>query len=489
MPTKITASFLLGVLFLFGALLVKAQSAAIQRPLKIDVVPVQQRNPAGQAVPVEVQLKNAAGDPVNANAPVTAVVETKQASGEITSTTVIIPPGESTKQVDLPAGTPGVTKMTVKEEKEQLIGGTNYMLIAPPATRAPSKKAAHKKKHPSKSIGHGERPPTSQLFPLRLPHPRLLLTAYAPQDPQPSFASTGPDDVPQLMLAVAGENDANNVRADGTAFARVKIFYLGPALPQKDIQVWLQWSNGKIDHNPIVVDKKTGVGQARWTSQFPIPAASLKVVATNPTNLPFASSKEATIKFSQPIVYIRLINPPDRITVVDRVNLTGGFYDKADTLLQVESQRQVHFDVNSPILKLDPNQSDVAPGAFQFSTVVSPTFVGKALIEASTPNYPPASHQVTVTYVGALLLCIAGGILGGFLAFVNSQGKLWIRITTGIVVGLFASWAYVIVGLPKTDSAILHNELSVLFISLAAALGGVKALAGVFKALNLTFSF
>jgi hypothetical protein len=62
MPTKITASFLLGVLFLFGALLVKAQSAAIQRPLKIDVVPVQQRNPAGQAVPVEVQLKNAAGD-------------------------------------------------------------------------------------------------------------------------------------------------------------------------------------------------------------------------------------------------------------------------------------------------------------------------------------------------------------------------------------------------------------------------------------------
>ena len=241
MPTKITASFLLGVLFVFGALLVKAQSAAIQRPLKIDVVPVQQRNPAGQAVPVEVQLKNAAGDPVNANAPVTAVVETKQASGEITSTTVIIPPGESTKQVDLPAGTPGVTKMTVKEEKEQLIGGTNYMLIAPPATRAPSKKAAHKKKHPSKSISHGERPPTSQLFPLRLPHPRLLLTAYTPQDPQPSFASTGPDDVPQLMLAVAGENDANNVRADGTAFARVKIFYLGPALPQKDIQVWLQW--------------------------------------------------------------------------------------------------------------------------------------------------------------------------------------------------------------------------------------------------------
>jgi hypothetical protein len=73
------------------------------------------------------------------------------------------------------------------------------------------------------------------------------------------------------------------------------------------------------------------------------------------------------------------------------------------------------------------------------------------------------------------------------VAYINSQGKLWARIVTGIIVGMVASWAYVFLGLPNTQAMILHTQISVLFVSILAAFAGVKVFSTITKALNLGF--
>lgn len=92
-----------------------------------------------------------------------------------------------------------------------------------------------------------------------------------------------------------------------------------------------------------------------------------------------------------------------------------------------------------------------------------------------------------VTYVSVLLLCILGGVLGGLLAYMNSQGRLWARIASGVIVGMVASWAYVFVGLPNVETAILHSRISVLFVSLLASFSGVKVLGVISGALKFGF--
>jgi hypothetical protein len=135
-------------------------------------------------------------------------------------------------------------------------------------------------------------------------------------------------------------------------------------------------------------------------------------------------------------------------------------------------------------MQLSPLQTVVDAGNFDSSTVLVPTFFGKSTIQASTPYYEPITLTITITWLGVLLASLLGGLGGGVLAWINSQGKLWARVVTGLLVGLVASWAYVIVGLPKFQTPFLHNQLSVLFVSLLFGVSGVKGLAAISSKLN-----
>jgi hypothetical protein len=99
-------------------------------------------------------------------------------------------------------------------------------------------------------------------------------------------------------------------------------------------------------------------------------------------------------------------------------------------------------------------------------------------------GYHSPIRPIQVTWISVFVLCIVGGICGGLLSFLTSQGKLWVRIVSGVIVGAVASWAYVFVGLPSASAAILHSQLSVLFVSLLAAFSGVKIVEGITKKLN-----
>ena len=228
------------------------------------------------------------------------------------------------------------------------------------------------------------------------------------------------------------------------------------------------------------------MGEAHWTSRSPIAAAKLTVAGTSP-KVPFAGSKEATVVFGTPILGIGLINPPSRMTIVDSVTLTAVFFDADGNPIPTGTKREYRFVSNSPVLHLQPEHAAIDPGAPDFSTVATPTFVGESLIEVVSPGYTSKPQRVKVTGLIVLFLCVIGGILGGLLVYMTSQGKLWVRIVTGIIVGTVASWAYVFLGLPHIQSMILHTQISVLFVSVLAAFAGVKTLSVITKALNFGF--
>jgi len=453
----------------------QAQEASL-RPAKVDILPVDQLNQTTRPVHVEVVLRSSIGQPVAVQEATTVEVTATQPSGHVVRQFVTFAPGESSKTAELSLTESGVTKLRARQENDALLESTNYVNVAPPPVQ--------KRKRRSRKAAQSSRPHSGLRPRFEFARPRLLYAALYQEPNQPTaFTATAG---PQLMLKVSGENDATGVRADGIAFARVQIFYMADTPPATNIKVWVSPSNGDISANPIIISKNQLMGEAHWTSKFPIAAAKLTIVTSNP-KVPFAGSTEATVTFGAPILGIGFLNPPSKISIVDSATVTAVFFDADGNPVRTGTRRDYRFVSNSPILRLQPDHASVDPGASDFSTVATPTFVGESQIEVVSPGYISKPQKVRVTGLVVLLLCVVGGVLGGLLAYINSQGKLWARIVTGVIVGAVASWAYVFVGLPNIQSMILHTQISVLFVSVLAAFAGVKTLSVITKALNFGF--
>ena len=456
----------------YSQLMRQQAQEAILRPAKVDIVPVDQLNQTTRPVRVEVVLRSSIGQPVAAQDATTVEVTATQPSGHVVRQSVTFAPGESSKTTELSLTESGVTKLRARQEKDALLESTNYVNVAPP-----QKQKRRSRRASQRSLPHSELRPRFEFA-----RPRFLHAALYQEPNQPTaFTATA-----GLMLKVSGENDATGVRADGIAFARVQIFYMADTPPATDIKVWVSPSNGDISANPIIISKNQLMGEAHWTSKSPIAAAKLSIVTTNP-KVPFAGSTEATVIFGAPILGIGFLNPPWKISIVDSATVTAVFFDADGNPVPTGTKRDYRFVSNSPILRLQPDHASVDPGASDFSTIATPTFVGESQIEVVSPGYISKPQKVKVTGLVVLLLCVVGGILGGLLSYINSQGKLWARIVTGVIVGAVASWAYVFVGLPNIQSMILHTQISVLFVSVLAAFAGVKTLSVITKALNFGF--
>src|SRR5579862_1874418 len=460
-----------------------AQSAG-SSPAKINISPVNVQNRLGSDVPVQVQLQDANGHPAAATRSTAAQVKVQEPSGETATYSVTFAPGETAKQISVPIGEAGVAKLSVQQSQQQLIGASSFVLVRPAKSQTEAPHSSEKKTTQKPATGPGawlrEEPLRNES------RATLRLAAFA--EPQVPVASA-PSSQPNLALTVSGEDANGGTRSDGTTCAVVQVFYLGADDPQRDIQIWLSPSNGILDNNPIVIPKGSAVGKACWTSQYPIAAATLGVAATNPANYTFVSGmggsdpKRVTHKFTDDIRGIEFVNPPQSITIVDSFNLTARFKGPSGPV-QLSDSRDVHFSTDSAVLNLSPLQTTVRPGGFDSSTVLVPTYFGKSTVQAFTPNYPPVTWVITITFLGVLIASLLGGLIGGILSWINSQGNGWARVFTGLAVGLVASWAYVMVGLPKLETAFLHNQLSVFFVALIVGFSGVKGLTFISSKLN-----
>jgi hypothetical protein len=488
MRKRLFSAFFLLLLGSSAAQMANQEAQIAPLPAKIEVSSVQKQNRLGNPVPVQVQLLDGSGRPVAARQSINAEVQVQEPSGQSATYSVTFAPGESSKELPLSIAESGVAKLTVRQRDEHLIGGSAFVLVRPAAKTHTHGTPAQA--HRPATTGGG---PGARLWNASQSRPRLILAAFPAQAPAtvrvPTASTASSSSDSQLELTVSGEDANGGTRADGTTCANVTVFYLGADDLQRDVQIWLSPSNGKLDNNPIVIHKGAAQGTACWTSLYPIPAASLQVAATNPPNFAFVSAgagdpKQVAHKFTDNIIGLAFVNPPASITIVDAFNLTARFTDSKGNPIPLTDKREVHFSADSPVLQLTPLQTVVDAGNFDSSTVLVPTFFGKSTIQASTPYYEPITLTITITWLGVLVASLLGGLGGGVLAWINSQGKLWARVVTGLLVGLVASWAYVIVGLPKFQTPFLHNQLSVLFVSLLFGVSGVKGLAAISSKLN-----
>jgi hypothetical protein len=453
------------------------QAPSSQAPAKIELSPLRMENRLGENVPLQVTLLDRYGRPATAPQSIAADVKVQQPSGQITTYSVNFAPGESTKQLPVSIPETGVAKVTVEQHERQLIGGSNFVLVRPDGAK-PQGKPPKSAKAPKATQAKG---PSARWRDIRGfgMHAHLIEAAFQfPGQPAPVPGPSSSS--PQLQMVISGENANGGTRADGHTCAQVQVFYLGETDLQHDVQVWLSPSNGSLDQNPIVIHKGSASGSACWTSLYPLSAATITVAATNPPNFTFVSlgngsdPRKTTHKFTDNISGIDFVNAPESITIVDSFYLTARFKDANDQTVRLTDPRDVHFSSTSSALGINPKQTTVVAGGFDSSTVLIPTFFGKSTVQVFTPDYPTVTHSITITWIGVLFASLLGGFLGGLLAWINSDGKLFVRILTGLIVGLVASWAYVIVGLPKVDLPFLHNQLSVFFVALLVGLSGVK---------------
>ncbi len=465
------------------------QSNNSQVPAKIELSPVRAENRLGDEVPLQINLLDRNGRPAPANQNIAADVKVQQPSGQTATYSITFAPGESSKELPVPIPETGVSKVTVEQTNKQLIGGSNFVLVRP-AGKKRNAKSAKKPKTEQKGPGSERRD-----LPRRGSGVHLISVALKvsrrPAAIYPALTGAVAAPTPQLQLEVSGEDANGGTRADGKTCASVQVFYLGETDLQRDVQIWLSFSNGRIDNNPIVIHKGTAVGTACWVSSFPIQAATIRVAATNPPGFTFASlgdggdPKVATHKFTDNIAGIQFVNAPQSITIVDSFRLTAQFIDPNNEPVPLTQSRDVHFTTDNAALGINPGQITVPVGAFDSSTQLTPTYFGTSTVRVSTPYYDPVPMPIRITWIGVLCLSLLGGFLGGLLAWINSNGKLVVRIITGLIVGLVASWAYVVVGLPKLETSFLHNQLSVFFVALLVGLSGVKGATFISSKFNL----
>lgn len=122
--------------------------------------------------------------------------------------------------------------------------------------------------------------------------------------------------------------------------------------------MWLNWSNGDLSPNPVLISKGQRLGEAQWTSRYPIPSATLNVAATIPPHLQFLGSNQATARFGEvfaldfakpsdpshfgaapPQPDPRYAGPPIVLTIVDTFDLSAMFFDSVGNPTKIPSKR------------------------------------------------------------------------------------------------------------------------------------------------------
>jgi len=449
----------------------QAQLAA-QGPMKVDVKSLVKVHRVGDPVGLEITLRDAYDQAVPAPARTTIVVETTSPSGKKSSAMVYFQPGESIQRFQFSATEEGLIRITARQADNELREGGYVVLVGKPAAKPKSGKAKVVKPHAARWVGSGW---LAAAGPLRDARPVALRWAFPPDPQEPGTGSqdqSAPTS-PRLLFQVSG--GGHEFLADGHDAARILVFYMSPdgSGAPTEIRVWLTWSNGELDPQPLRIQPGETLGEATLRSEWPM-EARIALVSSSPA-YPVEGTREYTVRFG-PAIYGISVRGPQRLSLVDNGMVVAEFYDPRGYPIQTATKRTMTFTPISSTVRLLPMRVDIEPGGSLATVLVFPAGLGRAELNVSTPGYKSVAHVVEVTGLTVILLCLGGGIIGGVCAFNALQGSLPWRIFLGVVGGAVLAWLYVYLALPKTESRIAHNLVSVLFVSILGGYLGLQAL-------------
>ena len=492
----------------------EAQLAA-QGPMRLGIKPLAKSYAVGEQIQLEVTLLDAFDHAVGAPAAIPVVVESVTSSGKKSFVKLAFSPGQSVLPFKLYAAEEGLVRITVRHAENQLREGYYAIMVGKPAPR-PAAKPAPKAKavkigslHPAwpeiwASDMPAKQPWGPSIYPAvyRRPSSRsgMARVWFSPEEedawntvasaalvsglsysnrnlpPQPQ-AARHPAGAKLIFDVPGAQQDGSGpvFLADGRDAARILVFYASPdggAAPS-EIRVWLTWTNGELEPQPVLIHAGEAFAEARLRSSWPADARVEFVTSAPP--LPLEGARKYTVKFGPPIYGINVVGV-QRLSLVEDGLLLVEFFDQYGNPIQTATNRTVTFMPTSPHLRLQPTQVVVPPGNSSTSVALMPVRLGHGKLNVSTPGYKTVSLDVEVTGMSMILLCLAGGVVGGVCAFNAFKGVLLWRLFLGIVGGAVLSWLYVFLALPNVDLRIAHNLVSVLFVSIIGGWAGTKVL-------------
>jgi hypothetical protein len=453
---------------------------AAQRPMKLDVHPLTRGARVGDKVSIELSLFDANNQLASWDRQCQIEVGVTNPSGKVDKYLVTIPAGQTAARFTFDAREVGLLTLKARETNDTLLPGGNSMLIG----RARISKRGRKVKpsdFPSGSVRQSA---------------HVLLIAAHTGEPQPPRAgsegigqgptggseTTAPSS-PELLLT--NSSGKNEILADGKDFARIQVYYMGPLgePASSDIRVWLTWSNGKLEPQPLVIKKGESFAEAQWSSLSPVDA-TVSLVTSAP-KYAVEGKQELKVSFVPAIYGVAPSSPnPLKLSLIDCEPLVAQFFDREGRTVQTNKRRRITFISSNPSLHLDPPYRDVPPNESAASIFLQPTWSGSSKLDIWTPGYDHQTLEVQVTMWLVLVLCLGGGLVGGIVAKEALKGSIAWRIFVGLVGAIVLVWISVFAVLPQTHSIIAHNLVSVFVVGILGGYGGTRVLDAVGKKLG-----
>lgn len=468
---------------------------AAGRPMKLDVEPLENTAHVGDKILVQVNLLDANNQLAKWNHASEIEVVVTGPSGNAKPYAVTVPAKETGAKVTIDATELGLANLQARDKEGTLLPGGNSILIRRVKTANRPKKMSFVRRQSAHFFGWENRGGADWSGANRgtanLGGARLLTVAarlggerfsyldgpntYGWQTPGGAAPGAGAHVAPELLLTNSSGKD--EILADGKDFARIQVFYMDPdggAAPA-DIKLWLTWSNGTVDTQPLVIKKGDIVAEAHWTSMSPV-SAKISLVASAP-GFQIANKNELAVSFVPAIYGIGIAGPnPLQLSLIDCEPVFAQFFDHEGRTVQTSRLRDVTFISSNPSLHLDPSKSEVPANGSSASIYLVPTWSGTANLDIWTPGYDHQTVVVKVTMWLVLLLCLAGGIVGGVAAWDALKGAIGWRVFVGILGGIVLVWISVYAVLPKTHSIIAHNLVSVFVVAVVGGFGGTRVL-------------
>jgi len=251
----------------------------------------------------------------------------------------------------------------------------------------------------------------------------------------------------------------------------------------QDIHIWLSPNHGTIDQAPLIIRRCSISGEAHLSS--PSPTLVSITYSVEPRNYAITTPVTLQARFLRPIVGIG-IEPKGQqtLSLIDQAPVIAEFFDGDGNSVATDTDRTVKFVSNNSLVGPKEQTITVKSGARSADNVVLPYRTGSAILFVTADGLQAATHELQVVGMIVFMLCVAGGLFGALVSYYTAGGRLPSRLVIGMAAGIVLSWAYVFAILPKVDSIVAHNYISVFVVSLLGGYLGIKAIDLVVKRLG-----
>ena len=448
-------------------------------PIKLDVQPDAASAPIRSNVALKVFMRNADNQPSTWDHPCTVSLEITFPSKKVERQTVVIPRGQNFGIAAFVASEYGIVRLRVTESTDSLLPAGNTVFIVGLSSK-PAKSIA------KKPTPHGIS--FQQLLGAPDVRPRLISASWntssspetylpEPQEPAAVSGAAAPPATPQLLLVNSTGKD--EILADGKDFARVSVYYMAPngkGAPS-DILLWMSWSNGTFNPQPMVIHRGEFAAEGRLVSASVV-EASISIVRSAPS-VPVQGSSTIKISLAPPIYGFGPVTSDHvvKMSLIDREPLVGCFFDDQGRCIQTDHKRHVNFSSTNPTLHVEPASFDVSANDGTATVFLEPTWRGTANLEMWTPGHSKQRIAVEISIWLVVALCLIGGMVGGIAAKDTPGGRsVWWRIFIGIVGAIVLVWLCVFAVVPQTHSMIAHSLISVLVVGIVGGFAGTRVL-------------